>query len=52
MPAVRVKVAAELVGSGLNEAVTPFGSPETERFTMPSNELLGFTVIVLVVPLP
>jgi hypothetical protein len=31
------------VGFGVNAAVTPLGSPDTERFTLPVNPYCGFT---------
>ena len=34
-PILRLSVLLEFVGLGENEAVTPLGSPETERFTPP-----------------
>ena len=35
--AVNVRVLEFVVGFGENEAVTPLGSPETARFTLPLN---------------
>lgn len=52
LPALSVKVDAEPAGLGLNEAVTPLGSPEAEKLTVPVKPLLGFTVMVLVLLLP
>ena len=34
-PTLSVSVLLEFVGLGENDAVTPLGSPETERFTPP-----------------
>src|SRR5208282_1303127 len=51
-PTVRVKVLDVVVLVGLNEAVTPLGTPEAARFTLPLKPLAGFTVIVLVAPAP
>jgi len=46
--AVRVSVLAEVAGSGLKEAVTPFGSPEAASVTLPEKPFAGVMVIVLV----
>ena len=46
--AVRVSVLAEVALVGLKLAVTPEGSPLTERFTDPLKPFNGFTVMVLV----
>ena len=35
--AVRVSVLVPVVEAGENEAVTPLGRPDTERFTLPVN---------------
>jgi hypothetical protein len=43
LPAVSVRMLFELVGFGVNAAVTPLGSPDTERFTLPVNPYCGFT---------
>lgn len=45
--AVNVKVLVEVVLEGLNEAVTPAGSPEADKLTVPEKPLMGFTVMVL-----
>ena len=37
---------------GLNTAVTPLGSPDAVRFTLPLNPFWSFTVMVLVALLP
>lgn len=52
LPAVNVTVLEPLVGSGLKPAVTPLGSPEAVRFTLPLNPNVGFTVTVLVPVFP
>ena len=49
--AVRVSVLVEVVGFGLNAAVTPLGRPEAARVTLPLNPPRSVTVMVLV-PLP
>jgi len=46
--AVRVSVLVLLVLVGLNDAVTPLGSPETDKLTLPLKPFCGVTVIVLV----
>jgi len=45
--AVKVKVLVLVVLAGLNDAVTPPGTPEAERPTAPLNPLSGVTVMVL-----
>lgn len=45
--AVKVKVLVLVVLAGLNDAVTPPGTPEAERLTAPLNPLSGVTVMVL-----
>lgn len=50
--AVKVRVLVELVGLGLNPAVTPLGKPAAERVTLPLNPFTALTVIVLVPLLP
>ena len=49
--AVNVNVLVFAVLVGLNDAVTPFGSPETDKLTLPLKPFCGTTVIVLA-PLP
>ena len=49
--AVKVTVLLVVVLPGLNDAVTPLGSPEADKLTLPVNPFTGLTVIVLV-PLP
>jgi len=46
--AVNVSVLELVVLAGLNDAVTPLGRPDAERFTLLLNPLSGLTVIVLV----
>jgi hypothetical protein len=50
--AVRVSVLVPVVGFGLNAAVTPLGSPDAARVTLPVNPPWSCTVIVLVPPVP
>lgn len=50
--AVKVKVLTEVVGFGLKAAVTPLGSPEAERVTLPLKPFTGVMVMVLVALLP
>jgi hypothetical protein len=49
--AVSVNVLVAVAGFGLNDAVTPLGRPDADRFTPPLNPFCGITVMVLV-PLP
>lgn len=49
--AVKVNVLVEVVGFGLNCAVTPLGRPDAARVTLPVNPPTSVTVMVLV-PLP
>ena len=46
--AEKVNVLVPVVLPGLNEAVTPLGSPEADRLTLPVNPFSWFTAIVLV----
>jgi hypothetical protein len=46
--AVRVSVLEPFVGLGEKEAVTPLGSPETDRLTLPVNPYCGVTRTVVV----
>jgi hypothetical protein len=50
--AVSVSVLVALVGLGLNTAVTPLGTPEAARVTLPLNPPRSVTVMVLVPPAP
>ena len=45
---VKVSVLVLLVLVGLKDAVTPLGSPETDKLTLPLKPFCGVTVIVLV----
>ena len=45
--AVSVTVLVAVTGLGLNAAVTPLGSPEAERLTLPLKPFCAVTVIVL-----
>lgn len=49
--ALNVTMLDDVVGFALNDAVTPFGSPETANETFPENSFSGVTLTVLV-PLP
>jgi len=49
--AVSVTALVDVVGLVPKLAVTPAGSPDAERLTLPVKPFTGFTVIVLV-PLP
>jgi len=46
--AVSVSVLVEVVGFGLNEAVTPVGNPVADNVTLPLKPFAGVTVTVLV----
>src|SRR5580693_354828 len=48
--AVSVSVLVELVGFGLNTAVTPLGRPDAARVMLPANPFTSFTVMVLMPP--
>jgi len=50
--AVSVNVLVVVVGFGLNPAVTPLGSPEALKVTLPLKPFTGLTVMVLVPLLP
>jgi hypothetical protein len=43
---------AEVVGLGLNAAVTPLGRPEADKLTLPLKPFCGVTVTVLCPLLP
>ena len=49
--AAKVRVLLDVAGFGLNEAVTPFGSPEAESVTLPENPLAG-VIVIFPVPWP
>ena len=44
--AVSVSMLVPVVGFGVNDAVTPLGSPDATRLTLPVNPFLGVTVMV------
>jgi hypothetical protein len=46
--AVSVRVLVEVVGFGLNEAVTPLGNPVAVSVTLPLKPFAGVMVMVLV----
>ena len=46
--AVSVKVLVEVVGFGLNDAVTPVGNPVADNVTLPLKPFAGVMVIALV----
>jgi hypothetical protein len=48
----RVSVLVPVVLAGLNDAVTPLGSPLAERATLPVKPFVGATVMVVVLLLP
>jgi hypothetical protein len=50
--AVNVNVLVLVVLLGLNEAVTPLGRPEADRFTLPLKPFRAVTVTVLVALVP
>jgi hypothetical protein len=51
--AVKVRMLSPVAGSGLKKAVTPLGRVEvTDKFTLPVNLLVEFTVMVVVLLLP
>ena len=50
--AVRVSVLVEVVGFVLKVAVTPLGTPDAARVTLPENPPRSVSVIVLLLPLP
>lgn len=50
--AFRARALVEVAGFGLNEAVTPFGSPEAESATLPENPFTGVMVMMLSPPDP
>ena len=52
MLAVKVNELVDLVAAGLNAAVTPLGSPDAVRFTLPLNPFWSFTLILLVALAP
>jgi hypothetical protein len=50
--AVKLSVLVEVVGFGLNDAVTPLGKPDAARVTLPLNPPTSVTVMVLVPAAP
>ena len=50
--AVSVRLLVPVVLAGLKLAVTPDGSPEADRLTVPVKPLMGLTVMVLLPLLP
>ena len=50
--AVKVSVLVDVVGFGLNAAVTPLGKPDAARVTLPVNPPSALTVMVLVALVP
>lgn len=51
-PAVNVRILLPVVGLVPNAAVTPVGTPDAARVTLPANGLASVTVIVSVALLP
>jgi len=49
---VNVAVLLDVVGFGLNEAVTPLGNPDADKVTLPVKPFEGVILIVLVPLLP
>jgi len=47
-----VSVLYPVVGFGANDAVTPLGRPDTERFTLPVNPYCGVTKTLVVAEVP
>jgi hypothetical protein len=52
LAAVSVSVLLPVVGFGENDEVTPLGSPETARLTLPVNPYCGLTLTPVVAELP
>jgi hypothetical protein len=50
--AVNVNVLVAVAGFALNEAVTPLGSPDADKVTLPANPFCGVMVTVLVPLVP
>lgn len=50
--AVRVRVLVVAVVLGLNDAVTPAGSPDADKLTLPLKPNCGVIVTVFVLPVP
>ena len=49
---VNVSRLLPVVGLGVNDAVTPLGNPDTERFTLPGKLYTSWTVMVVVAEVP
>jgi hypothetical protein len=47
-----VSMLNPVVGFGANDAVTPLGRPDRERFTLPVNPYCGFTKMLVVAEVP
>jgi hypothetical protein len=47
-PAASVNVLVAVAGLGLNDAVTPLGTPDADKLTLPLNPFCGVIVTVLV----
>lgn len=47
LDAVRVKLLLDVAGFVPNDGVTPLGSPEALKVTLPLNPFTGFTVMVV-----
>lgn len=50
--AASVNVLVAVAGLGLNDAVTPLGSPDADKLTLPLKPFCGVTVTVLVPLVP
>ena len=50
--AVKVNVLVVVAGFGLNDAVTPLGSPDADKLTLLLKPFCGVTVILLVPLVP
>jgi hypothetical protein len=48
LPTASVSVLVVVVELGLNDAVTPLGTPAADKLTLPVKPFFGLTVIVLV----
>lgn len=46
-PTISIKELVVVAEAGLNEAVTPLGSPDADKLTLPLKPFSGATVIVL-----
>lgn len=52
LAATNARVLAPVVFTGLNDAVTPLGSPVVTRLTLPAKPFSGLTVSAVLAPLP